>query len=168
MPALLPWIVANAAPLIMSAATVGTAMYSAKKQEKGMETARMQNEALYNKYSLPSAPVVQAQATENRGALGQQRLGAYQNLVSNLAARGFGSGSGIGIQGASEIESGYLKSMGEAATNLTKFANTRQFGPTQGMFATPVSGAAETGMAKAGNLLDMAMGYNMMSKILRP
>ncbi len=153
--------------LAMAAFSTGTAMYSARKQEKATHEARAANEALYNKYSLPNAQAVNAQATINRGELGQARLGSYQNLTSNLASRGFGSGSGLGYKGASEIESGYLKSLGEMATNLTKFANTRQFSPNEGMYAQPISGAMETGVAKAGNIMDQALGYMMMQKVLK-
>jgi len=161
---------ANAAllSLVGTAASIGTSMYGAKQQKKAMQGAQLQNEGLYNKYSLPSATAVGAQAKENRGQLAQARLGSYNNLIGNLAGRGFGSGSGLGIEGASNIESGYLQSLGKMTTDLLKFRNTRQFAPHGNMFATPVTGGTEAGIGKAGNLLDTVLGYTMMNSIMNP
>lgn len=146
--------------------SVGSSSLAADRQKKALEEARMANEAMYNQYSLPNQSALNAQATQNRGEAGQARLGAYQNLSSNLAARGFGSGSGLGVQAAGGIESNFLKSLGQQATELTKFGNTRQFAPPGSAYSTPVSGGLETALGKTSSLMDMALGYSMMNRLI--
>lgn len=114
-----------------------------------------------NAYPQPAA--VNAAATENRGALGQARLGAYQNLASNMAARGFGSGSGIMAGGGQGIEKGYLQALGKQQTDMTKLANTPMFGMPQSAYPTPVSGGVEQGLGS----MDTALGYYMMLQALK-
>ena len=155
------------APMALGAGSMGLSAYSADQQLKAYQDAQRQNLALYSQLSLPSGAAVGAAGEQNRGQLGQARLSAYQNLATNLAARGFGAGSGLGVKAAGDIESGYLKSLGEMATELTKFANTRQFGPSGDVYSTPVSGGMETALGKGSGLLDQAMGFYLMRNILQ-
>jgi len=172
LPAIGTFLAKNAIPLLLGGASIGTGMVSARKQKKSAlamaEQASIANEKTYNKYSLPSAAAVGAQATQNRGELGQARQGAYSNLTSSLAARGFGSGSGLAYKGAGDIESSYIKSLGQSMTELAKFQNTRQFGTPGALYQAPMNipGATETGIAKGGNLLDTALGFMMMKNML--
>jgi hypothetical protein len=152
--------------LAMSLVSMGMSAAAAKKQAEAYAEAQAQNQALYEKYSLPNQDALNAQATQNRGQLGQARAAAYRNLFSNMASRGFGSGSGLGIQGAADIEGQYIKSLGEMATDLTKFGNTRQFAPSGAINATPMAGGTETALGKGANMLDQAMGYPMMSQMI--
>ena len=117
--------------------------------------------------AYPNQAAIDAQATENRGALGQARAGAYQNLASNLAARGFGAGSGIGYQGGADIEKGYLQSFGKMQTDLTKFKNTPQFGMPGSAYPTATPGGLETGLGIGGSMMDKAMGYYMMGNLFK-
>jgi len=160
------WMAANALPLSLGAASIGTSLYQGNVQSRRAEHAQEDARNLYNQISLPSSEAVAAQATQNRGALGQARLGAYQNLTRNLASRGFGSGSGLGIKGATDIESAYLKGLGQQQTELTKFANTRQFGPSADVYGYSVPGGIESALGGGRNLLNSALGMYMANKAL--
>jgi len=126
-----------------------------KKREEGAAESAQQ---AWARMSKPSSEAVSAAATENRGALAQGRLGAYSNLMSNLAARGFGSGSGLMARGAGNIERGYLQGLGESTQKLTQWANTPMFGPPSAAYAKSVPGGLESAFGKSSNLLDSAMG----------
>ena len=98
----------------------------AKKEADEYNRVNMENWA---KNSLPTTEALGAQAAQNRAQAGQQALGAQQSLYSNLAARGFGPSSGAMERGLTGIEKAKASSMSSMATDLTKFANTRQFAP---------------------------------------
>ena len=132
-----------------------------QNQQIAQQTAQ-QNQQVWQQNAYPRPAAVQAAASENRGQLGQARLGAYQNLASNLASRGWGSGSGLGVQGASNIERGYLQALGKQATDMTKFANTPMFGMPSQAYSSPVSGGTEQALSG----MDSALGYYMMSQML--
>lgn len=135
-------------------------------QAKRAKDAQDDAQDFYAQTSLPQPAAVAAQETQNRGQLGQARLGAYQNLSKNLASRGFGSGSGLGLKGATDIESAYVKSLGQSATDLTKFANTRQFAPGPDAYGYSVPGGAENMFGSGSNMLNSALGMYMASKAL--
>jgi hypothetical protein len=138
--------------------------------------------AYYDQVSLPNSAAVNAAAVQNRGQLGQARLSAQQSLGKNLAARGFGSGSGLGIKGATDIESAYIKGIGQSQTELTKFANTRQFSPTtlqppglrfagqqplgSDVYGYSVPGGGESALGSGSNMLNTATGMYMANKML--
>ncbi len=160
-----------AMPAAMLIGTIGQGVMSYKQgqmQSSRAGKAQRQAQGFYNETSLPNSEAVQAQATQNRGQLGQARLGAYGNLSKNLAARGFGSGSGLGIKGATDIESAYVKGTGESQTELTKFANTRQFAPGQDAYGYSVPGGGESAMGAGGGMLNTALGMYMANKMLNP
>jgi hypothetical protein len=160
-----------AMPAAMLIGTLGTGLMSYKQgqmQSNRAGNAQQDAQQFYDKTSLPNSTAVQAQATQNRGELGQARLGAMGNLSKNLAARGFGSGSGLGIKGATDIESAYVKGVGESQTELTKFANTRQFAPGQDAYGTSVPGGGENAMGTGGGMLNTALGMYMANKMLNP
>lgn len=120
-------------------------------------------EDAWRRTAFPSKAAVNAQALQNRGQLGQARLGAYQDLSGQMAARGFGSGSGQGMLGASNIERGYLQNLANANTELTKFKNTPMFGPPSAIY--PSTGGAESGFGTAGSLLNKAAGFYMAKNL---
>jgi hypothetical protein len=157
-----------AMPAAMLVGTLGSSFLQNSMQSNRANDAQGDAQNFYNKTSLPNSAAVGAQATQNRGQLGQARLGAYGSLSKNLAARGFGSGSGLGIKGATDIESAYVKGIGESQTELTKFANTRQFAPGQAAYGTSVPGAAEGALGAGGGMLNTALGMYMANKMLNP
>jgi len=116
---------------------------------------------------LPSQPALDAQAEQNRGALAQARLKSYQNLANRLAARGFGSGSGAFLKGSEEIESNYLQSLGQSQTELTKFANTRQFPPGSDAYGYSVPSGSEAALGSSGGILNTALGMYMANQMLK-
>ncbi len=184
IPAVIGFVASNASwivPVATTAASVGASMIQANQAEASENRARREtnlaasqaqakSEALYRELSKPNEAAIAASATENRGALGQARAGAYKNLASELASKGFGSGSGLGVQGASNIESGYLQSLGKQQTELTKYANTPFFGPPSAVYPTgqnysPTTGAASAGLGVGSSMLDKALGYTMMKNL---
>lgn len=165
--------------IVMAAMTAASTMYQASEAKESAHDAQKKNEAMarqtaeanrkaWEDMSKPNEAAVEASATQNRGALAQSRLGAYQSLANQMASRGFGSGSGIMAKGAGDIESSYLKALGNQQTELTKFANTPMFGAPSSayqsnVFQQPVSGAVSSGLSG----LDTAMGYYMMNNLLK-
>ncbi len=160
---------AAVAPIIMgvmSAASIGASALQAKSAQKAQKKATEQSQQFWQQNAFPAPAAVNAAATENRGALGQARLGSYQNLASNLASRGFGSGSGLMAERAGEIESGYLQALGKQGTQMTQFANTPMFGPPSSAYSTPVSGGVSAGLGKGSDLMDTALGFYMMKNLI--
>jgi hypothetical protein len=151
-------------PAIIGVGSAGASYLQGEKQSKRADKAQDQAQQFYAQTSLPQPAAVEAQQTQNRGQLGQDRLGAYQSLSKNLASRGFGSGSGLGIKGATDIESSYVKSLGQSATDLTKFSNTRQFAPGPDAYGYSVPGGGEQMLGSGGNMLNSALGMYMASK----
>ena len=131
--------------------------------QKTAQQAQQGSLNTWQQNAYPKPEVVNAAATKNRGQLGQARLGAYQNLASNMAARGFGSGSGIMAGGAQGIEKGYLQGLGKQATDMTKFANTPMFGMPQSAYPTPVAGGPQQALGG----LDTALGYYAMLQAMK-
>ena len=169
MPQVIPFIAANASWLVPAATTAGSlggTYLMGREQSKRSGEAAEDARRFYQQTSLPSQAAVSAQAVQNRGALGQARLGAYQNLSKELASRGFGSGSGLGIKGAGDIESAYLRGLGQSQTELTKFANTRQFAPGADAYGYSVPGGTESMLGGMGGLLNTALGMYMANKML--
>ena len=148
-------------PVMMGALGIGASMYQGRKAEKRAE----KNMEQWQQISKPDPKALEAAARQNRGQLAQGRLGAYQNLISNMAARGFGSGSGLMVEQASKnIEGPYLKALGQSADELTKFGLTPMFGPPSSAFAT--TGGWESALGKGGDMMDTAMGYYTMKNLL--
>jgi len=131
--------------------------------KKNMQQTSQANQQTWQQNAFPNSALVNAQSTQNRGEIGQARLGAYQNLASNLASRGWGSGSGLMAQGGRGIESGYLQSLGKNATEMTKLKNTPMFGMPSAAYQTPVSGGTEQALGG----LDTALGYYMIQNMLK-
>ena len=114
--------------------------------------------------TYPSSDLVKSLETGELSKLGQARLSSYHNMANELAARGFGPGSGYAAERAGEIESSYLKSIGDLATNLTQFAAT----PFKEGWWTKAPGMAETMYGSGADYLSMASGLGRMSNLLRP
>ena len=159
---------AVAVPVFMGLLSMAFQDRQAGQQERRADKAREKSQKFYEQTSKPDPAAVEAQATQNRGEAGQRRLGSYQNLSKNLASRGFGSGSGLGYKGAADIESAYAKTSGESETELTKFANTRQFAPGQDAYGTSVPGGSEAMFGQGSNMLNSALGMYMANKMLNP
>jgi hypothetical protein len=100
-----------------------------------------------------------------KGELGQARLSAHQNLASQLAARGFGPGSGYMAEQEGDIESNYLKSLGALHLGLTKFAQT----PLTWKWwqKQPELSGAQVFSGETQDLLEQALGFYMMSNVLK-
>ena len=150
-------------PAIMMVGQMGGQYLQGSQQANRAKDAQKDAQRFYQQNSLPNEANVQAQATQNRGQLGQARLGAYSSLGKNMASRGFGSGSGLGIKAAGDIESAYLRGIGEQQTALTKFSNTRQFAPGGDAYGNSVPGGAENASGNIGNTL---LGMYMMNKLI--
>ena len=159
---------AVAVPVYMGLLSMAFQDRQAGEQAQRADKAREKSQKFYEQTSKPDPAAVEAQATQNRGEAGQRRLGSYQNLSKNLASRGFGSGSGLGYKGAADIESAYAKTSGESETELTKFANTRQFAPGQDAYGTSVPGGSEAMFGQGSNMLNSALGMYMANKMLNP
>lgn len=142
--------------------SAGQGYLSGKRADK----AQKRSEKLYNQMSLPNEQALNAQAIQNRGQLAQDRLSAYKNAANSLAARGFGSGSGLGLKAAGDIESGYLQALGKQATELTKFSKTRQFAPNQDVYGYSVPGAFENALGSGNSMLNTTLGMYMAKKML--
>ena len=155
----LPYIV----PAVIAAGSMVFQHQQGVAQSQRAREAQKKSEALYRETSQPESAAIDAQSAQNRGKLGQARAGAYQNLSKQLAARGFGSGSGLGIKGATDIESNYIKGIGESNTELTKFANTRQFAPGADTYGYSVPGGKENMFGSMGNTM---MGMYAMNRML--
>ena len=154
-------------PIILSAATTAYSGISAHQQKVEAHKEAREQRAAWQAMSKPDPGALEAAATQNRGQLAQARLGSYQNLASNLAARGFGSGSGLAVGEAQNIERGYLQRIGQSATELTKFGLTPQFAPPGGAFgATGQIGAGGAMAGTGANLLGSAYGWTMMKNLL--
>ena len=160
----LPYII----PAVIAAGSMVFQRQESIQQSQRAREAQKKSQAFYEQTSKPDPAAVEAQATQNRGEAGQRRLGSYQNLSKNLASRGFGSGSGLGFKGAADIESAYAKTSGESETELTKFANTRQFAPGQDAYGTSVPGGSEAMFGQGSNMLNSALGMYMANKMLNP
>ena len=165
MAEVLPWLL----PVLGIVSSVGSTVASSVKSSQAKTTAKHESQrqrAAWEQMSKPDPAALAAAGTQNRGQLAQARLGSYKNLASNLAARGFGSGSGLATQGAQNIERGYLQNLGQQATELTKFGLTPQFDPPGGAFGptgqTSVTGAIA---GKGENLMDTALGWTMMKSL---
>ena len=160
-------------------AGAGTSMYSASQQRKSAQEAQEKQEEAYEKQQkamdeaavFPTKGEVTNIEKTYTGKLGQQRLGSYQSLASELASRGFGAGGGYGEGRAGEIEKGYAGGLSDLYRNLISFANTPKY--TKGVAGVPDYSAYVTqspGAAGASSISDMmgtAAGYMMMSKMLQ-
>jgi len=147
---------------------VTNAALAKEKEKKAAQRAQQGTLDIWKQTAYPNQAAVNAAATENRGALGQTRMGAYQNLASNLAGRGFGSGSGMGLKGASNIENAYLQTIGKMNTDLTKFSNTPQWQPPGGAYPTAASslGYGYGALTESNDLIEAALGYAAMMAML--
>jgi len=152
--------------IIQPAASIGMGAWQGAQQRKAMNQATDANMQAWRQNAFPSGATVNAMNQTARGNIGQARVGAYQNLGNELAARGFGPGSGIMAKGAGQIEGNYMKTLADSLSSITQFANTPQFGMPQGAFAQPTTGAMGGAVNQAGGLLDTAYGYRLMSDML--
>ena len=152
-------------PLVAVAASVGGSMLKGSMDRRAAEKSQKKAMQQWQSTAYPNKASVDAAAVQNRGQLGQARLGSYQNLASNMAARGFGSGSGLIAEGAGGIEKGWLQALGRSGTELNKFANTPMWGPPSGAYSSPMSGAMSAGIGQGGGLLDQYLGYYMINKM---
>ena len=140
-------------------------MLKGSMDRRAAEKSQKKTMAQWQANAYPNKAALDATAAENRGQLGQARSGAYRNLASQMAARGFGSGSGLMAEKAGDIERGYLGAMGKQASDLTKLANTPMFGPPSGAYSSPMSGALSSGIGQGGGLLDQYLGYYMINNM---
>ena len=139
-----------------AASTIGN-MVMGNQQKVAANDASREARAQWQANAFPSDSVVNAQATQNRGQLGQARLGATQNVGSQLAARGFGPGSGAMAGAMGNINKGYLEGLGSMNTELTKFKNTPMFPFPQQGYASPTS-STWSGLGNATDMMDTASG----------
>jgi len=152
---------------VSPALSLAGTMYAQNQQQEAAKKAQRQNVALWQQTAFPRPEAISAAATENRGQLGQARLGSYQNLANQLAARGFGSGSGLGYRGGADIERGYGQAYGNMLTGLTKFANTPTSGLPAQAYYQPQQSAMGAGTNWFTSYLDQSRGYNDIIKLIR-
>jgi hypothetical protein len=120
------------------------------------ETSNM-NRADWLKYAFPSPQEITSERNMAYAKAGEGKNKAYENLASQSAKRGLGSGSGVIAKGGAEIEKGYQTRMGEAENALTKLQYTPRFGFP---FAN-TSGAGAAAIASSGkwdNPLGLVLG----------
>jgi hypothetical protein len=158
--------------IIMAVAAVGSAAMQNESSRKAQSAAKKEaqrNRDWYEKISMPDPEAIKMAEKQRSGELAGARSQSYQSLAENLSTRGFGPGSGLHVKGASEIESGYGKSLGDMYTELTKFANTRQFAPGSGTansqsLAAQLAGA---GWGLGADSLNTIGGYTGMANALQ-
>ncbi len=148
-----------------AASTIG-GMVKGNQEKVAANTAAREARQQWQANAFPSDATVNAQAIQNRGQLGQARLGATQNVGSQLAARGFGPGSGAMAGAMGDINKGYLEGLGTMNTELTKFKNTPMFGFPQQGYASPTS-STWSGLGNATDMMDTAAGL-MFAKSVFP
>lgn len=153
-------------PLLQTGISAALPYLTQGSQNKGVQQTAQQNQQLWQQTAYPNKAAVEASAIQNRGELGQARLGAGQNFFNNLAARGFMSGSGLGAKGQADIERAYAQTYGKMLTDQMKFANTpQQPFPQQAYYPQTQTPAAAAGKG-ATDYMSMAMGYqNMMNMV---
>ena len=145
------------------AAMMGSGYLQGQQAKKTAQQTAQQNQQTWQQNAYPNAAAVNAQATENRGELGQARSAATKDYFNQLASRGWGSGSGVGAAGLSTINKGYLQSLGQNATAMTKLKNTPMFGMPSQAYVSPVSGGTEQALQG----LDYALGQLQAQQLLR-
>lgn len=146
-----------------AATMMGSGYIQGQQAKKTAQQAASQNQQTWQQNAYPNAAAVNAQATENRGELGQARSSATKDYFNQLAGRGWGSGSGVGAAGVSTINKGYLQSLGQNATAMTKLKNTPMFGMPSQAYVSPVSGGTEQALQG----LDYALGQLQAQNLLR-
>ncbi len=152
-------------PTALAAGSTGLGMVQANQAKVSANSAAREARQQWQANAFPSDATVNAQATQNRGQLGQARLGATQNVGSQLAARGFGPSSGAMAGAMGDINKGYLEGLGSMNTELTKFKNTPMFGFPQQGYGTPSLGALGTGVGQASGLMGDAFEFMMLEKL---
>jgi hypothetical protein len=158
-----PWVI----PAAVAAGSTGLGLIKGNQEKVAANASAREARAQWQANAFPSDATVNAQATQNRGQLGQARLGATQNVGSQLAARGFGPGSGAMAGSLGQINKGYLESLGDMNTELTKFKNTPMFGFPQQGYGTASGGGLSAGLGGATDMMDTAAGL-MFAKSIFP
>ncbi len=161
--ALSPWVV----PAALGAGGLVGNMVQGNQAKVAANTAAREARSQWKANAFPSDAAVNAQATQNRGQFAQARLGAIQNVASNRAARGFGSGSGEMAGAMGDINKGYLESLGNMNTELIKFKNTPMFGFPQQGYGTPNLGGLGSAAGNMSDMLEMGAGL-MFAKQMYP
>lgn len=154
-------------PLLQVGASALLPALTAGSQNKQTQNIAQQNQQLWQQTAYPNKAAVEASALANRGELGQARLGAGQNFFNQLAARGFMSGSGLGVKGQADIERAYAQAYGKMLTDKMKFANTPTTPlPSQAYYPQTVAPLAAAGKGTT-DYMSMAMGYQNMMKMIQ-
>ena len=149
--------------LLIPAAMMASGYFQGNQAQKNVQQAAQQNQQTWQQNAFPRPEAVNAQATENRGELGQARSAATKDYFNQLASRGWGSGSGVGAAGVSNINKGYLQALWQNATAMTKLKNTPMFGMPSQAYVSPVSGGTEQALQG----LDYALGQLQAQQLLR-
>jgi hypothetical protein len=151
----IPWI-----SLALTAVSSAANWYQTKSSGRKARHAQEAAMARWKDVAYPEKKAVAATERQQLDKLAQARSLSYQNLATNLAARGFGSGSGLGVGDAKDIESGYAKALGQSATELTKFKHTPLFQPPSQAYPSYTAGENPYGS------LQSAAGYYSMMNML--
>ncbi len=149
--------------LAIPAAMMASGYFQGNRAQRNMQQTAQQNQQTWQQNAFPRPEAIAAQSAENRGQAAQDRFGATKAYFNDLAARGWNSGSGIGAAGVSNINKGYLQSLGQNATAMTKLKNTPMFGMPSQAYQSPVSGGTEQALQG----LDYALGQLQAQQLLR-
>ena len=157
----------TAAPYVMAAGSMAFQAYQAREARKATEEAARQNLQTWQQTAYPSAQAVKAAEQSAKGQLGQARSASYRNLAEQMAARGFGPGSGLMAREAGQIESGYMQSLADVLSDITKFANTPQWAVPSSAYKTATQSPLGAALGTGSNYLDTAYGYMLMNQLLK-
>lgn len=152
MPEQLAWIV----PLASVAISAGSAAWQTSEKKSAASKGRRRQRALWQATAFPSA----AEKEAATGKLGQARQASYQSLATELASRGMGPGSGVGVKRGRGIEAGYGKAYAHLISEMSK--------PRWPLGGMPYYGGPGVGGAAVGagaDALNEAMGYYWASQM---
>ena len=166
LPAIGSFLASNVLPIAMGVGSMGMGMLQGQQQQKAAEKSQKKAMATWQQTAYPSPTAVGAEESNLMAKAAQQRLGATKNIASELAGRGFGSGSGLMAERVMGINQDYLGRISDISTQMAKLRTAGPFwGPPSAAYGIPTSGALEAGMGKGSSMLDTAMGFYMMKNL---
>jgi hypothetical protein len=132
-----------------------------KLQEQAQNQANANvtsNRDWYNSTAYPNSELVAAKQMANSAEMAAKLQAAKKSYMESAAQRGLKGGSLSG--GLSSIYNNYLRDYGSMANDLTQWANTAQFSPGSGTYASYIPSTANTvtGTTQAANSLSSMLG----------
>jgi len=151
-----------AAPYVMMGVQMYLQKEEAKKSRKASQQATETSYQRWLKHAYPSAETVAAKKKSGLTTLAKAREEAEARIGSSLAARGFGPGSGAMPEAYGEVESGYLRALGEFETDITQWETTPYGAIPSAAYPTGQYYSSTAGLQQAlGMMSAMQMSQSM-------